>query len=60
MDVSLLAEGYENLSLEAATQRALALREACRRVGGEFVFLWHTNQLDDAGARDLYRRLLRG
>lgn len=59
MDVSLLSESYENLTLEAAAVRGLTLREACRRVGGEFVFLWHTSRLDDPGARDLYRCLLR-
>ena len=45
MDQSLTSPGYLGLNLTAAAARVSDLREECRRVGGEFVILWHNDVL---------------
>ena len=58
MDVSLLNRDYMGLDHEQAWHQATRLLETCRRHQGDFVLLWHNNNLASARDRALYLRLL--
>lgn len=58
MEASLLQ--YEALGYDAAAERALSLRETCKRFGGDFTVLWHNNRLQSRRDRELYETLLDG
>ena len=58
MDVSLLNPDYMGLDYEQAWHQASRLLETCRRHQGDFVLLWHNNNLASARDRALYLRLL--
>jgi hypothetical protein len=57
MDVTLMNREYEGRTPAEATERIEALRAACRRVGGEFVLLWHNCQLTSPAWRSVYSRI---
>jgi hypothetical protein len=58
MDTTLLSQEY----MAAADEESLAwitrLAEACRRVDGSFVLLWHNTHLMSASAKRFYSHLL--
>jgi hypothetical protein len=58
MEVSLLATIYLGLDHEDTFAWAARLVEACRRHHGDFVLLWHNNNLVASRDRMLYQRLL--
>jgi hypothetical protein len=58
MEVSLLDPEYQGLSPEDAYGEAASLIDAARQFSGEFVFLWHNDNLVSDMHRDLYVRLL--
>ena len=63
MDVTLSAERYLHLSVEAAERRLMALLDWAAQNGGGFAILWHSEQYDSAllpGWDRLYRRVMEG
>ena len=62
MDGSLTDPKYLGLAPDGEEARGtvLELRERCRRVGGEFVILWHQNRLTTPEHRELYTAALTG
>jgi hypothetical protein len=56
MDVTLMNAGYEGRTPEQALARIETLREACRRVAGEFVMLWHNCHLTAPSWRAVYAK----
>ena len=63
MDVTLSAERYLHLSVEAAERRLMALLDWAAENGGGFAVLWHSEQYDSAllpGWDRLYRRVMEG
>lgn len=45
---------------DAAADTLLALKDACRTVGGTFTLLWHNTQLVNSAQRSLYETVLDG
>lgn len=59
MESSVIDPRYMGLGLgEAALQRFLAVKRACRAVGGQFTLLWHNSELGTPSARRLYEAVL--
>jgi peptidoglycan/xylan/chitin deacetylase (PgdA/CDA1 family) len=56
MDATLF--DYLGLSLADASERTLAIIEACRREGGDAVILYHNSSLGGTGHREQYRDLV--
>jgi hypothetical protein len=56
----LLPAPYEGLSLAGSVQRTLMLGEACRRVDGDFVILWHNSSLLGSNEQAAYCAVLDG
>jgi hypothetical protein len=56
MEVSLLQ--YLRLDDAATLDRLVALKETCRRFGGDFTLLWHNDRLLSRGARHTYQDAL--
>ncbi len=60
MDVSLIRQGYMGLGLGAeGYDYAHALKQECRRFGGDFSVLWHNENLEDEESREFYTQLLK-
>lgn len=57
MDQSLVNPKYLGLSPDESLERVARLWDACREHGGEFVVLWHNDQLAAPGGRELWARL---
>ena len=61
MDGTIMDERYMGLGVtEAAAEAMLALKNACRTVGGVFSLLWHNTQLVSEEQRSLYGSVLAG
>jgi hypothetical protein len=60
MDVSLLDKIYLGLSHGEAVDRAVGLARTCRRYQGDFVLLWHNDQLWTPTDREAYLAILDG
>jgi hypothetical protein len=59
MECSVIDETYLGLGTgQAALDKALFLKNACRKVGGVFSLLWHNSNLVYPEQRQLYKRLL--
>ena len=58
MEDSLLGRRYRGLADDEALATFVELKEACFRVGGDFVLLWHNSELVSRARRELYTRLL--
>jgi len=59
MDTTLTKHRYMRLGTGTeAWERLIALKDACRRHGGEFTLLWHNARLWDGEQRALYRALI--
>jgi hypothetical protein len=56
MEGSLLQ--YEHLSFIAAAERIRLLKERCRKVGGDFVLLWHNSMLLTQAQRRLFEEAI--
>ena len=56
METTLLQ--YLSLDDDAALERLAALKETCRRFGGDFTLLWHNDHLFWRGGRRVYREAL--
>ena len=59
MEQSVLSAEYMGLNnVEAAAAVFDELKDACKRVHGNFTLLWHNSEFDQAGKRQLYRSIL--
>lgn len=59
MDCSVISEHYLGFgSTEAAYEKFLQLKEACRAVNGQFTLLWHNSFFNSAKDFDIYQRLI--
>ena len=59
MECTVLANRYLGLGATAAAFDVFAsLKQACRRVGGEFSLLWHNSFLLSDAERELYRAII--
>lgn len=61
MEVSILGEGYRNLSYTEIGNCAMSLIDEVRKFGGFFSMLWHNCRLDESlypGITNYYRTLL--
>jgi hypothetical protein len=58
MEVSLLSPAYAGLSYPAALDAIRELVDECRHYKGDFVLLWHNNQLCARRDRETYSRAL--
>ena len=59
MECTILARRYLGLgATPAAFEVFVGLKQACRRVGGEFSLLWHNSSLFGADERELYRAVI--
>jgi hypothetical protein len=59
MECSVIAPRYLGLGTgEQARARFVTLKEACRRVRGNFTILWHNSEFDVPAKRSLYRDVL--
>lgn len=59
MDCSLMNRAYEGLGRgPRALEKAVKLKEACKKVGGEFTLLWHNTRLIRNDERRLYLSIL--
>ncbi len=59
MDVTILSESYMGLRQEeAASNRLLSLKDACRKVSGNFTLLWHNNHLAEERIRQIYKSVI--
>lgn len=54
MDCSLISERYLNLSFDEAAEKALMLKEECRKYNGVFSLLWHNNEFQSEENIKLY------
>ncbi len=61
MESSVIDKRYMGLGVSAeAADTLLALKNACRMVGGDFSLLWHNTQLVRDDQRSLYKSVLAG
>jgi hypothetical protein len=61
MECSVMANRYLGLGTgEAAYEKFLKLKQACRLVNGIFSLLWHNSSFMSAHERELYQRVLSG
>lgn len=61
MESSVIDKRYMGLGVSAeAADTLLALKNACRTVGGVFSLLWHNTQLVRDDQRSLYKSVLAG
>jgi hypothetical protein len=58
MDATLLEPGYMGFDWEAARARLFALRDRCRRYGGQLTLLWHNDRLDTPAKRAAFAELV--
>lgn len=59
MECTVIADRYLGLGYsEAALDKFLQLKNACRAVGGTFSLLWHNSELDSVAARRLFLSVL--
>ena len=59
MECTVMAPRYMGLGLgQAALDKFVQLKNACRAVGGCFTLLWHNSQFDTAAERALYQAVL--
>ena len=59
MDRTVTADRYLALGKgDAAREVFVDLREKCRKVGGQFVLLWHNSELCASEDREIYRAVL--
>jgi hypothetical protein len=59
MECTVMAERYLGLgSGDAAREKFVQLKDACRAVNGVFTLLWHNSELDTKQKRQLYASLL--
>ena len=59
MDTTVTSESYMNFGTGTeAFQFISGLQDACRRVSGEFVLLWHNDSFEDEGHKRLYESIL--
>ncbi len=54
MEKTLVSKQYMNCSFDEAKCQIKKLREACKCVNGNFVFLWHNSELFEENTRELY------
>ena len=61
MEGSVIGEKYMGLGVgEEAKATFFSLKEACRRVGGDFTLLWHNSSLNTEKLRALYKCTIDG
>lgn len=61
MEGSVLGEKYMGMGVtDAARDRMLALKQACRRVNGSFTLLWHNSSLQTSAQRRMYEAVVGG
>lgn len=61
MESTVTAKGYMGLGTGTeARDKFLALKNACRQVGGCFTLLWHNSELLESKKRKLYKDILFG
>lgn len=59
MECSLIEKRYLGLGTsQSALDKALALKDACRRVGGTFTLLWHNSSLRTVDYKTLYESVI--
>jgi hypothetical protein len=59
MECSVIAESYLGLGTTSkAFEMILQLKNACRKVNGNFTLLWHNSQLTAAQERELYSAVI--
>lgn len=58
MERTVLDDAYLGLGLDEAVGYMLELKEACRRVSGNFNVLWHNSSLITDSQRSIYRELI--
>ncbi|MFD2531485.1 polysaccharide deacetylase family protein [Gracilimonas halophila] len=58
MEASLLSDKYMGLSLEQAEEKLVSYHNQLKRLGGEYVVLWHNNRLVVSQEMKSYKKLL--
>lgn len=58
METSLFSKKYMGLELGTAIDRALSVKETCKKFHGDFSFLWHNSKLYSDELRNAFVQLL--
>lgn len=59
MECTVMAERYMSLGTDlVALEKFLAIKNACRAVGGCYTMLWHNSQYESKAKREIYQAVL--
>ena len=58
MERSVLDEKYMNMKEKEALKYMINLKNICRKVGGNFVFLWHNSSFEKDSYRNIFKKII--